>query len=129
MTELTIILISVIGICILLPAFIVWMISRRKMHEADKTTEIALAFLRSHPDADLEELVGKISVQKPLAERLIPLLWVGMVFTAVALTLVVTLTLVELASKQGLVFMCFCTAISAIIGVSSLLSWYWATKK
>ena len=127
--ELIVILASVLGICVLLPAFCVWMISRRKIHEADKRTEIALAILDKNPDTSLDELVAKLSPPVDPKLRLLPLLWVGLIFGFIAIALTAVLATVDPASRQGLVFLCFLTAVCAAVSLPSLICYLVGTRR
>ena len=71
--ELIVILVSVLGICVFLPALVVWMVSRRKMYEAEKRTEIALSYMKENPHCDLEDLVRKIEPKVDKNAMLLPL--------------------------------------------------------
>lgn len=53
-----------IGLTCLVPIFIVWFSTRRKMNEANRRTEIAMAALEKNPDMDIEELMEKLSPKK-----------------------------------------------------------------
>ena len=56
------IIIAVVGICVVLPIMIVWIINKRKAHEIDKQTEILMAMLEKHPDLDPAEVMKKLNV-------------------------------------------------------------------
>lgn len=72
------IIIIVLGICVVLPIMIVWIINKRKSHEIDKKTEILTILLEKKPDMDPTEAIKKLnlpqvkhfSVKKSLLERL-----------------------------------------------------------
>lgn len=127
--ELIVILASVLGICVLLPAFCVWMISRRKMYEAKRRSEIALAILREKPDTSLDELVDKLTPAVDPRLRLLPLLWVGLVSGIVALSLGAVLSVVEIASRQGFIFLCFVTAVCAAISIPSMICYLVGSRR
>lgn len=67
-----------IGLTCIVPIFIVWFSTRRKMNEANRRTEIAMAALEKNPDMDIEELMEKLSPKKTklFKEKLLgKLLW------------------------------------------------------
>ena len=67
-----------IGLTCIVPIIIVWFSTRRKMNEANKRTEIAMAALEKNPDMDIEELMEKLSPKKTklFKEKLLgKLLW------------------------------------------------------
>lgn len=60
-----------------LPIVIVWIRSRRKINEANRRADIVMAALEKNPDADVEDLLKKVSPKKKLLkEKLLrKLLW------------------------------------------------------
>lgn len=127
--ELIVILVSVLGICVFLPALVVWMVSRRKMYEAEKRTEIALSYMKENPHCDLEDLVRKIEPKVDKNAMLLPLLWVGIMFGIIAGLLIGILATQELASKQGTVFLIFITGVCLALCIPSLICYFVGKKK
>jgi len=121
MNELTVILVLTISICVLLPSFVVWMVSRRKMYQAKKRTEIALAYLQQNPHADIEDLVKKITPVTDPRLRLLPFLCIGLIFGIISIAFVVLLSVADFASVQGFVFVCFLTGLSLVISIPSIV--------
>ena len=71
-----------LGIFVVLPTIIVWLVSRYKKHETDKRTEMALAAIEKDSDLDLEEFFRKMNLpSRTIKEKLLnKLLW-GCIFT------------------------------------------------
>ena len=126
--ELIVILVSVLGICVFLPALVVWMVSRRKMYEAEKRTEIALSYMKENPHCDLEDLVRKIEPKEDKNAMLLPLLWIGIMFGIIAGLLIGILATQELASKQGTVFLIFITGVCLALCIPSLICYFVGKK-
>ena len=126
--ELIVILVSVLGICVFLPALVVWIVSRRKMYEAEKRTEIALSYMKENPHCDLEDLVRKIEPKVDKNAMLLPLLWVGIMFGIIAGLLIGILATQELASKQGTVFLIFITGVCLALCIPSLICYFVGKK-
>ena len=126
--ELIVILVSVLGICVFLPALVVWMVSRRKMYEAEKRTEIALSYMKENPHCDLEDLVRKIEPKVDKNAMLLPLLWVGIMFGIIAGLLIGILATQGLASKQGTVFLIFITGVCLALCIPSLICYFVGKK-
>lgn len=126
--ELIVILVSVLGICVFLPALVVWMVSRRKMYEAEKRTEIALSYMKENPHCDLEDLVRKIEPKVDKNAMLLPLLWIGIMFGIIAGLLIGILATQELASKQGTVFLIFITGVCLALCIPSLICYFVGKK-
>lgn len=72
----------VLGIFVVLPTIIVWLVSRYKKHETDKRTEMALAAIEKDSDLDLEAFFRKMNLpSRTIKEKLLnKLLW-GCIFT------------------------------------------------
>ncbi|MDD5951769.1 MAG: hypothetical protein PUC53_07880 [Bacteroidales bacterium] len=128
-SELIVIIVSVLGICVFLPALVVWMVSRRKMYEAEKRTEIALSYMKENPHCNLEDLVRKIEPKVDKNAMLLPLLWVGIMFGIIAGLLIGILATQELASKQGTVFLIFITGVCLALCIPSLICYFVGKKK
>ena len=80
-----------IGICVVLPIIIVWLIMRRKTNETNRRTEVLLAAIEKNPDLDMEDLIRKMNPKsKTTKERLIgQLLW-GLGFIAIGTSLLLS---------------------------------------
>ena len=128
-SELIVIIVSVLGICVFLPALVVWMVSRRKMYEAEKRTEIALSYMKENPHCNLEDLVRKIEPKVDKNAMLLPLLWVGIMFGIISGLLIGILATQELASKQGTVFLIFITGVCLALCIPSLICYFVGKKK
>ena len=73
-----------IGICVILPIIIVWLIMRRKTNETNRRTEVLLAVIEKNPDLDMEDLIRKMNPKsKTTKERLMSRLLWGLVFIAI----------------------------------------------
>lgn len=71
-----------LGIFVVLPTIIVWLVSRYKKHETDKRVEMALAAIEKDSDLDLEAFFRKMNLpSRTIKEKLLnKLLW-GCIFT------------------------------------------------
>ena len=80
-----------IGICVVLPIIIVWLIMRRKTNETNKRTEVLLAVIEKNPDLDMEDLIRKMNPKsKTTKERLMGRLLWGLVFIAIGTSLLLS---------------------------------------
>ena len=71
-----------LGIFVVLPTIIVWLVSRYKKHETDKRAEMALAAIEKGSDLNLEAFFRKMNPPSRTikAKLLDKLLW-GCIFT------------------------------------------------
>lgn len=73
-----------IGICVILPIIIVWLIMRHKTNETNRRTEVLLAAIEKNPDMDMEDFIRKMNLKtKTTKERLMSRLLWGLVFIAI----------------------------------------------
>lgn len=71
-----------LGIFVVLPTIIVWLVSRYKKHETDKRTEMALAAIEKDSDLDLEAFFRKMNLPtRTIKEKLLDKLLWGCIFT------------------------------------------------
>ena len=81
-----------VGVSVVLPIMVVWLVMRYKEHESNKRSEIILAVLEKNPDVDVEEYLKKLNPPtKTIKERLMSkLLWacvlMGLGFVCVGFT-------------------------------------------
>ena len=80
-----------IGICVILPIIIVWLIMRRKTNETNRRTEVLLAAIEKNPDMDMEDFIRKMNPKtKATKERLMSRLLWGLVFIAIGASLLLS---------------------------------------
>lgn len=80
-----------IGICVILPIIIVWLIMRRKTNETNRRTEVLLAVIEKNPDLDMEDIIRKMNPKsKTTKERLMSRLLWGLVFIAISTSLLLS---------------------------------------
>lgn len=71
-----------LGIFVVLPTIIVWLVSRYKKHEIDKRTEMALAAIEKDSALDLEAFFRKMNLpSRTIKEKLLDKLLWGCIFT------------------------------------------------
>ena len=63
MIAYTSIIIS-LGICVVLPVLIVWLIMRKQTNDTNKRTEIILAALEKNPNLQIEEFIKQLNPPK-----------------------------------------------------------------
>ena len=82
-----------LGICVVLPVLIVWLIMRKQTNDTNKRTEIILAALEKNPNLQIEEFIKQLnppkkSLKKGLLEKLLCaclFIAIGISFLGVAL--------------------------------------------
>lgn len=125
-----------LGICVVLPITIIWQIMRKKRHEADKRTEIAMAVIEKNGNIDVQEIIKSLTPpQKPLKERIIMKmhyeLIAACILTIFAVAIFITLAVVacmgitkEDIYAMGLIF----GVPSLAVGVALFIGYYTSKK-
>ena len=70
-----------LGICVVLPVMIVWLVMRTRQNETNKKTEIMLKAIESGATIDTEFFKSQLRGQKTIKERLLKRLTGGCIFT------------------------------------------------
>ena len=70
-----------LGICVVLPVMIVWLVMRTRQNETNKKTEIMLKAIESGATVDAEFFKSQQRGQKTIKERLLKRLAGGCIFT------------------------------------------------
>ena len=125
------IIIVVIGICVVLPLMVIWLINKRKNHEIDKQTEILMAMMEKHPDLDPAEVMKKLNVSskshKTIKQKLLDNVLIGGFMTLMGLAVLIPYLcgMVFFGNKENGIF---CGGIMLAVGVAFLL-YYLVSKK
>ena len=121
-----------IGICVVLPVMIVWLINRTRQNETNRKTEIMLKAIESGAtiDADFFKAQHEQKAPKTLKEKLLNRLTAGCVCTLIGIAAVVVCFILEAKlgwDKDGNFMLTF-GAISIAIGISFLLVFFVGKK-
>ena len=78
-----------LGVCVVLPVMIVWLVMRTRQNEINKKTEIMLKAIESGATVDTEFFKSQQRGQKTIKERLLSRLTWGSIFSLVGVVLLV----------------------------------------
>ena len=78
-----------LGICVVLPVMIVWLVMRTRQNETNKKTEIMLKAIESGATVDTEFFKSQQRGQKTIKERLLSRLTGGSIFSLIGVVLLV----------------------------------------
>ena len=121
----------VVGICVVLPIMIVWLLQRSKLKSEQNRKEIILAALEKNANINIEDLVKQMNKpDKLLKEKLLKKLQWGLTLTLIGIAMVVT-GIIYLSVSNGdgdyeplLIF----GAITTLGGISPLNTYYVGKK-
>lgn len=76
-----------LGVCVVLPVLVVWLVTQKKKNETNRRAEILLAAIEKKPETDIREFLEQLNLQqnsqkKSLKMRLMDKLKVACVCTA-----------------------------------------------
>ena len=78
-----------LGVCVVLPVMIVWLVMRTRQNETNKKTEIMLKAIESGATVDTEFFKSQQRGQKTIKERLLSRLTWGSIFSLIGVVLLV----------------------------------------
>ena len=76
-----------LGICVVLPVMIVWLVMRTRQNETNKKTEVMLKAIESGATVDTEFFKSQQREQKTIKERLLSRLTWGSMFSLIGVFL------------------------------------------
>lgn len=116
-----------IGLCVALPCIIVWLTTRKRMHEADKRTEIVLAAIEKNTDIDVEEFVKSLTPGKKdrtLEERCWGVLLAGYILFFVGLLLdILFVVMLAVMKEDDLWVFIILSSAAMMTGLACLLAY------
>ena len=119
-----------LGLFVVLPTIIVWLVSRYKKHETDKRAEIALAAIEKDSDLDLEEFFKKMNPPRR-SILLDKLLW-GCIFTIFGVCIYMALAVFGMVIDSVIADMFIGLSMVAVpslgIGIAFLINYFVGKK-
>lgn len=118
-----------LGIFVVLPTIIVWLVTRYKKHETDKRAEIALAAIEKNSDIDIEEFFKKMVPNvRTIKERLLDKLLWGSIFTLFGIFIYIAVAVENVLSGQYnanlFIPMSFAAVPSLGVGIAFLINYF-----
>lgn len=122
-----------LGLFVVLPTIIVWLVSRYKKHETDKRAEIALAAIEKDSDLDLEEFFKKMNPpRRSIKERLLDKLLWGCIFTIFGVCIYMALAVFGMVIDSVIADMFIGLSMVAVpslgIGIAFLINYFVGKK-
>ncbi len=122
-----------LGIFVVLPTIIVWLVSRYKKHETDKRAEMALAAIEKDTDLDLEAFFRKMNLpSRTIKEKLLnKLLW-GCIFTIFGVCIYIALAVfgmvIDRVDENMFIGLSMVAVPSLGIGIAFLINYFVGKK-
>lgn len=121
-----------IGVCVVLPVMIVWIIMKAAMNADNKRAQVLLAALNSGQNIDADKLVAAMDKHKTPRERLHKRLLNGCIFSAIGLLTAITVTVLwcvdDITDPEELQGPLIIAAVLLGVGVGYLVT-YFLTRK
>lgn len=126
MVEIVALLVP-LGVCVVLPVLIVWLIVRSKINKDNTQKEILLAAIEKNSDLDIEKFIESMNPQKKLLkEKLLNKMLAGMITLFIGLGLAVMALIISLAGGSGGDTIYFCGIIGTVCiatGIAFLINY------
>jgi len=126
MNDAIMIISVTLGVCVVLPLLIVWLVMRYKTNRDNRQAEIILTALEKNPNLDVEEFMKKLAPQKKTeAEKLNDLLRNGLTlaFMSVAFLGLAIWTFIYGASRQAVGPFAFVFLFCLGVGAANLIAY------
>ncbi len=119
-----------IGVCVVLPVLIVWLVQRGKAHATNKRTEIVLAAINANKNIDVEDFLKKLEPPKSsVKERLLKKLNSGLVCLAIGVGLTGFALYLDYAGGAGSELEFFLGgALMTLIGIAMLITYFYSKR-
>ncbi|MGM9735225.1 MAG: DUF6249 domain-containing protein [Candidatus Cryptobacteroides sp.] len=115
-----------LGVCVVLPVMIVWLVTRVKSKSIDKKTDVLMRALENGQEVDTSLLIEKKGgVPKNIKMELLQKLQVAVVFSVLGIALIVLSVTGVMGDNAGVGFPVFllCGVIFAAIGIGNAVSY------
>lgn len=129
--EIIMVLLIVVGLCVVLPIMIVWIVNKRKKEELDKKSEILMTLLEKKPDMDPTEVLKTLNMprenKKSIKQELLERLMGGCIMVLIGLVFLVThlCDFIFFGNKtNGIIF----GGVMIAVGIAMLV-YYFVSKK
>ncbi len=131
-TEVLVSVLVPLGICVVLPVVIVWLVQKGKAHETNKRTEIVLAAINANKDINVEDFLKKLEPPRSsVKERLLKKLNSGLVCLAIGVGLTGYALYCDCnydGGSRGFEFFYIGGALMTLIGIAMLITYFYSKR-
>ena len=122
-----------LGICVALPVLIVWLVTRTKINNDNRRTQILIEAMRCN-DVDLSQKLTDVlkKPQRSLHEKVVRRLTIGSIFSLMGLFFL-AIAIIMACSPQKFDYertmrMFFLTSVIIAIGAGFIIAWFFSKK-
>ena len=128
-----------LGICVVLPVLVVWLVMRKKTNETNRRTEVMLAAIEKGSDVNAEKLLGlfdktgkpKKTTRTALKERLMGKLLASFILMGIGIAFGIYALLMSIqggSNTNDLAAYSFVSAVLLLVGAAFLISYFISRK-
>lgn len=128
-----------LGVCVVLPVLVVWLVMRKKTNETNRRTEVMLAAIEKGSDVNAEKLLGlfdktgkpKKTTRTALKERLMGKLLASFILMGIGIAFGIYALLMSIqggSNTNDLAAYSFVSAVLLLVGAAFLISYFISRK-
>lgn len=128
-----------LGVCVVLPVLVVWLVMRKKTNETNRRTEVMLAAIEKGSDVNAEKLLGLFdktgkptkTTRTALKERLMGKLLASFILMGIGIAFSIYALLMSIqggSNTNDLAAYSFVSAVLLLVGVAFLISYFISRK-
>lgn len=128
-----------LGVCVVLPVLVVWLVMRKKTNETNRRTEVMLAAIEKGSDVNAEKLLGLFdktgkptkTMRTALKERLMGKLLASFILMGIGIAFGIYALLMSIqggSNTNDLAAYSFVSAVLLLVGAAFLISYFISRK-
>lgn len=128
-----------LGVCVVLPVLVVWLVMRKKTNETNRRTEVMLAAIEKGSDVNAEKLLGLFdktgkptkTTRTALKERLMKKLLTAFILMGIGIAFGIYALLMSIqggSNTNDLAAYSFVSAVLLLVGAAFLISYFISRK-
>lgn len=128
-----------LGVCVVLPVLVVWLVMRKKTNETNRRTEVMLAAIEKGSDVNAEKLLGLFdktgkptkTTRTTLKERLMGKLLASFILMGIGIAFGIYALLMSIqggSNTNDLAAYSFVSAVLLLVGAAFLISYFISRK-
>lgn len=128
-----------LGVCVVLPVLVVWLVMRKKTNETNRRTEVMLAAIEKGSDVNAEKLLGLFdktgkpikTTRTALKERLMGKLLASFILMGIGIAFGIYALLMSIqggSNTNDLAAYSFVSAVLLLVGAAFLISYFISRK-
>ncbi len=116
-----------IGICVVLPVLVVWLVTRSKSHKVDKNADVLIKAIENNSSIDADKLLSALATPEKTSKELLSLrLLRGCIFSLIGLAILIV-KFSNVGFDESILTLLSCCSLA--VGISYLVVYFVTRKK